>query len=118
MRKRFIALAAFVVLLTSGLLWASESSATPQQDGAFLYALGEAGIGYEDSSVAIKAGKAVCRALDAGASPQDIVRSIDQSTQLNERGASLFVAISVAAFCQQSHGDILLKRPAGTPVRL
>lgn len=116
LRHALTGLVVSMIILVTALVWAAGARATPQQDGTFLISLGEAGIRYENSSTAIAAGKGVCSALDSGESVQEIVDAIDSATQLNARGALVFVVISVGVFCQ-SHGDVVREHLKGSAVR-
>lgn len=86
-------------------LFAAPAHATPQQDGQFLYGLGEAGLAYESATTVIVLAKEVCAALLAGAAPEQIVSQLDRGTALDRRGAVMFVALSVAAYCGHRPGD-------------
>lgn len=85
---------------------------TPQQDGKFLFTLGESGIGYGDATQVIIAGHEVCNLLDAGGTIELVIDILDRTTQLGKRGALVFARISVAAYCGR-HGDALRPHRGG-----
>ena len=89
---------------------------TPQQDGKFLFALGEAGFGYESATPVIVAGHTVCELLDAGESVDQAVQTLMGNTNLTRPWALKFIAISVANFCGR-HGDALRPHKGGDAVQ-
>lgn len=103
------------ILVTSSLLctWIAHAAPeTPQQDGRFLFSLGEHGISYGDATQVIVAGHEVCNLLDAGAGIELVVSTLDRTTQLGRRGAMVFAAISIANFCGWQ-GDALRPHKGG-----
>ncbi|MDD7813718.1 DUF732 domain-containing protein [Mycobacterium sp. CSUR Q5927] len=84
--------------------------ATPQQDGIFLIAIGEAGIGYESSSVAILAAHEVCDALDAGRSFSWVIKRLTATTGLSQSAAARFATAAIHVYCGQRGSTI---RPVG-----
>lgn len=89
---------------------------TPQQDGRFLFSLGEAGFGYDSATPVIVAGHTVCELLDAGESVDQAVQTLMGSTSLTRPWALKFIAISVANFCGR-HGDALRPHKGGDAVQ-
>lgn len=92
------------------LICCPPAHATPQQDGIFLIAIGEAGIGYESSSVAIVAAHEVCTALDAGRTFAWITRRLTATTGLDQPAAARFATAAIRVYCGQ-HGNAI--RPIG-----
>lgn len=103
----------FAVLCTAIAHAAPE---TPQQDGKFLFALGQAGFGYESATPVIVAGHTVCELLDAGGTVNQAAESIMGATGLNRPWSLLFVRISIQAFCGR-HGDALRPHQGGSGQR-
>ena len=103
------------VILCAGIACAMPE--TPQQDGKFLYTLGEVGIGYGDASQVIVAGHEVCNLLDAGGTIELVVDVLDRTTQLGKRGALTFARVSVAAYCGR-HGDAIRPHRDGSATRV
>ena len=103
------------VLLCAGIACAMPE--TPQQDGKFLYTLGEVGIGYGDASMVIVAGHEVCNLLDAGGSLELVIDTLDRTTQLGKRGALTFVRVSIAAYCGR-HGDAMRPHRGGDATKV
>lgn len=103
-----IALMAVTLLIIAS----SRANATPQQDGRFLYQLGEVGITYGgDANTAIEAGHEVCQLLDNN--HLDVVIGVlEEHTQLGPLGSRVFAAISIQTYCATTHGD-LIRLPAG-----
>lgn len=99
-----------------GAAFGAKAHATPQQDGRFLYALGEVGIGYDSATTAIIAGHEVCELLDAGGSMQLVIDTLDHNTQLGPKGSLAFTRISVAVFCGR-YGDALRPHLGGNGTR-
>lgn len=112
MKRTTTAAVAAVAILAA----APPAAATPQQDGQFLYALGEVGIGYGSASAVIVAGHSVCDALDTGLPVADVVTIVDDSTGLERRGAYRFVAISIGTYCGH-HGDAIRPHDQGDGTR-
>ena len=108
------------IIITFTLLCAGIACAmpeTPQQDGKFLYTLGEVGIGYGDASMVIVAGHEVCNLLDAGGPIELIIDVLDRTTQLGKRGALTFVRVSIAAYCGR-HGDAMRPHRGGDATKV
>lgn len=103
-------------LLCAGLVHAAPPE-TPQQDGKFLFALGQAGFGYESATPVIVAGHTVCELLDAGGTVSQAAESIMGTTNLNRSWSLLFVHISIAAYCGR-HGDALRPHKGGDATRV
>lgn len=101
-------------LLCVGIAYAAPE--TPQQDGKFLFTLGESGIGYGDATQVIVAGHEVCNLLDAGGSIGLVIDTLDRTTQLGKRGALTFARISVAVYYGR-HGDALRPHRGGDATR-
>jgi hypothetical protein len=70
-------------------------------DTQFLAQLKADGITPPSSEVAIKDAHAVCKALDAGQSPQEVVSAVAQSTGLTQKGAKTFAVDAASAYCPQ-----------------
>lgn len=90
---------------------------TPQQDGRFLFTLGEVGIGYGNASQAIVAGHEVCNLLDAGGSVDMVVDVLERTTSLDRSWSMLFARISIQAYCGR-HGDALRPHKGGSGTRV
>ena len=107
------------ILVTASILCigiAHAAPETPQQDGKFLFALGEAGFGYDSATPVIIAGHTVCELLDAGESVDQAVQTLMGNTNLTRPWALKFIAISVANFCGR-HGDALRPHRGGSGQR-
>ncbi|AER47617.1 hypothetical protein DS6A_63 [Mycobacterium phage DS6A] len=78
---------------------AGPAGATPQQDGTFLYLLGEAGFGYEQAGPVIVAGHTVCQARDAGMTPYQVAHVIASNTGLTVSEGWRFAAIAAGVYC-------------------
>lgn len=101
-------------LLCAGI--ACSAPETPQQDGKFLFSLGEAGFGYDSATQVIIAGHLVCDLLDHGGTVDDVVTGLIRSTPLDRSYALKFTAISIANFCGR-HGDALRPHRGGSEVQ-
>ena len=84
---------------------AAPAAATPQQDGLFLYNLGEAGLRYESATAVIIEGKRVCSELMAGIKPSDIAARVMRDNRVDKLSAARFVIIAVAIYCGPKPGD-------------
>lgn len=113
-RRDYTTLVALTIttLTTLTILAAAIANATPQQDGRFLYQLGEVGITYGgDANTAIEAAHEVCQLLDNN--HLDVVIGVlEEHTQLGPLGSRVFAAISIQTYCATTHGD-LIRLPAG-----
>lgn len=106
------AIAVFAVFIFAAVVWAERVDATPQQDGLFLFTLGQHGLVYENASAVIALGKEVCTELQAGTSVENLTELIDAGTGLDRQGAAVFISASVSVYCQQ-RGDVTLPRRGG-----
>lgn len=100
-----------LTLLCAGIVYAAPE--TPQQDGKFLFSLGEAGFGYESATDVIIAGHLVCDLLDHGGTVNDVVVELLRNTPLDRAYALKFAAISIANYCGR-HGDALRPHRGGS----
>lgn len=103
-----------LTLLCAGIVYAAPE--TPQQDGRFLFSLGEAGFGYDSATQVIIAGHLVCDLMDHGGTVDDVVGILIRSTPLDRSFALKFTAISIANFCGR-HGDALRPHRGGSGQR-
>lgn len=94
----------------------AKAHATPQQDGRFLYALGQAGFAYESATPVIVTGHTVCDLLDAGGTIDQAAESIMGATDLTKPWSLKFVQISIQVFCGR-HGDALRPHLGGNGTR-
>jgi len=99
MRRNKILVGAAALAAAATIANAVPADATPTQDGAFLYALGEAGISYGSADAAIEGGRAVCRALDEGFTPTEVANEIHQRKRLPAAAAVDFTVAAIAAYC-------------------
>lgn len=95
----------------------SEPPETPQQDGRFLFALGQAHIGYEDATSVIVAGHSVCDLLDAGGTVDQAADVLVRNTSLDKSWSLVFVRISIQVYCGR-HGDALRPHRGGSGTRV
>lgn len=70
-------------------------------DDSFLAQLQADGITPPSAARAISDGHAVCRALDNGHSPQEVVNAVAESTGLSPKGAKTFAVDAASAYCPQ-----------------
>lgn len=104
------------ILVTFSILcaWIAHAAPeTPQQDGKFLFSLGEAGFGYESATQVIIAGHLVCDLMDHGGTVNDVVGELLRNTPLDRAYALKFTAISIANYCGR-HGDALRPHKGGS----
>lgn len=102
-------------ILCAGLAYSMPE--TPQQDGRFLFTLGEVGIGYGDATQVIIAGHEVCNLLDAGGTVDMAVDVLERNTSLNRSWSMLFAQISIAAYCGR-HGDAMRPHRGGDATKV
>ena len=102
-------------LLCAGLAYSMPE--TPQQDGRFLFTLGEVGIGYGDATQVIIAGHEVCNLLDAGGTVDMAVDVLERNTSLNRSWSMLFAQISIRSYCGR-HGDAMRPRRGGDATKV
>lgn len=101
-------------ILCAGLTHAAPE--TPQQDGKFLFALGQAGFGYGNASQVIIAGHLVCNLLDAGGTVDQAVDTLVDTTNLDRSWSYLFATISIHSYCGK-HGDAVRPHKGGDATR-
>jgi Protein of unknown function (DUF732) len=70
-------------------------------DDDFLAQLQQDGIQPPTAARAISDAHAVCKALDAGHSPQEVISAVAQATGLSTKGAKTFSVDAAAAYCPQ-----------------
>ncbi|MBV8785978.1 MAG: DUF732 domain-containing protein [Mycobacterium sp.] len=71
-------------------------------DDAFLAALNKAGITYQNSDRAIKAGQKVCDLANSGTSQLDIIRDVHElNPAFTSAKAALFVQAAASAYCPE-----------------
>jgi hypothetical protein len=70
-------------------------------DDAFLAQLQADGIQPPSAGRAVSDAHAVCKALDAGHSPQEVIGAVAQSTGLSPKGAKTFSVDAASAYCPQ-----------------
>jgi hypothetical protein len=70
-------------------------------DDAFLAQLDADGIQPPTAARAINDAHAVCRALDAGHSPQEVISAVAQATGLSAKSAKTFSVDAASAYCPQ-----------------
>jgi Protein of unknown function (DUF732) len=72
-------------------------------DQAFLVALKQAGLTYQDPDRAIAVGKTVCNLVDGGMTGVEIVKNLqDLNPGFEGDGAAKFTAIAAEAYCPKS----------------
>jgi Protein of unknown function (DUF732) len=72
-------------------------------DAAFLAALKQAGITYQDPDRAVAVGKKVCDLVDGGMAGADIVKNLQAyNPGFAGNGAAKFTAIAAEAYCPNS----------------
>jgi hypothetical protein len=91
-----------VLGVASALGLAVPAHADPNVDASFVEALTKAGISFNDSPSAIKAGKTACGLMDQGKSQLDIVQLVvQQNSDISTVSAAKFTAIAASAYCPQ-----------------
>lgn len=90
----------------AALASAGNASALTSADNAFLTTIASAGIGYDDTSVAVSNAHAVCEALDAGYAPEDIAIQLLSLNQLSVKQAATIVVASVEAYCPSHEAQL------------
>jgi len=84
----------------AALSFAGTASAS-KVDDTFLAQLQADGITPPSAARAISDAHAVCKALDAGQSPQEVVSAVATSTGLTQKGAKTFAVDAASAYCPQ-----------------
>ena len=77
------------------------------KDQAFLVALTQAGLTYQDPDRAVAVGKKVCDLVDQGMAGVDIVRNLEQyNPGFAGDGAAKFTAIAAEAYCPRAIAQV------------
>lgn len=97
-----VATLAGATLGAAALATAGTAGALSSADNAFLSDLDNAGIGYDDASVAVSNAHTVCDALDAGYAPEDIAMELLSANDLTVQQAATVVVASVEAYCPRN----------------
>jgi Protein of unknown function (DUF732) len=85
-------------------------------DAAFLAALKQAGITYQDPDRAVAVGKRVCSLADKGMTGAEIVKALqDLNPGFQGDGAAKFAAIADTAYCPQHLGEPTAQAPPPAP---
>lgn len=94
----------------AALLWSAgalvnvaPASADPT-DGAFVAALGKAGIAFGDNDAAIATAHAVCAGLDKSDQSSLLAMKLMKDTDLTLKQSSYFIGASISAYCPQYVG--------------
>jgi hypothetical protein len=91
-----------VLGVASALSLAAPAHGDPNVDASFIEALTKAGIAFNDSPSAIKAGKSACGLMDQGRSQLDVVQLVmQQNSDISTVSAAQFTAIAASAYCPQ-----------------
>jgi hypothetical protein len=97
-----VMLAGFAVVL--GV--ATPAHADPGPDASFLAALKQAGITFQDPTVAIAVGKKACELMDQGNPEAGVIKSVSSSNPgFTNDGAAQFTMIAASAYCPQHVGQ-------------
>jgi len=103
--RRFTAFAARTTLTAAALglaaLGFAGTAGATSVDDTFLSQLQADGIQPPTAARAISDAHAVCKALDAGHSPQEVISAVAQSTGLSPKGAKTFSVDAASAYCPQ-----------------
>lgn len=103
--RRFTTLAARTSLTTAALglvaLGLASTAGASSVDDTFLAQLQADGIQPPTAARAISDAHAVCKALDAGHSPKEVIGAVAQSTGLSAKGAKTFAVDAASAYCPQ-----------------
>jgi hypothetical protein len=95
-----------LMLLSVAALIATAAPANADVDGtdqAFLIALRQAGVTYQDPDRAIAVGHTVCRLVDEGMAGADLVKHLQEYNPAFEGdGAAKFTAIAASAYCPKT----------------
>ena len=85
-------------------------------DQAFLVALQQAGLTFQDPDRAIAVGKKVCDLVDGGMTGAEIVKNLqDLNPGFQGDGAAKFAAIADTAYCPQHLGEPTAQAPPPPP---
>jgi Protein of unknown function (DUF732) len=103
--RRFTTLAARTSLTTAALglvaLGLAGTADASSVDDTFLAQLQADGIQPPTAARAISDAHAICKALDAGHSPQEVIGAVAQATGLSTKGAKTFSVDAASAYCPQ-----------------
>lgn len=103
--RRFAATLAGTTLTAAALgltaLGLAGTAGASSNDAAFLAQLAADGIQPPSASAAVSEARAVCKALDQGYSPKDVVGAVAKSTGLSTGGAKTFAVDAASAYCPQ-----------------
>jgi len=85
-------------------------------DAAFLAALKQAGITYQDPDRAVEVGKKVCSLASSGMTGAEIVKNLqDLNPGFQGDGAAKFAAIAYTAYCPQDLREPTAQAPPPPP---
>jgi hypothetical protein len=100
MRLLLALLGAAVVIGLAAPAYADPPPAPNGDDGGFLAALHQAGIGYSSSDAAVASGKAVCTCLNNGESGLELVHDVKtHNPGFDMESASNFAMIAAKFYC-------------------
>ncbi|HTX95205.1 MAG TPA: DUF732 domain-containing protein [Mycobacterium sp.] len=103
--RRFTASVAGTTLTAAALGFAAlglaGTAGASSVDDAFLAQLAADGITPPSATVAVKDAHAVCKALDAGHSSQEVINAVAQATGLSAKGSKTFAVDAASAYCPQ-----------------
>ena len=93
-----------VLALTAGMMAGAGASAAPAHadstTDAFLSALNNAGVGYDDPSSAVSLGQSICPMLaQPGGSFAGVASSMSGNNGMSPQMASLFTSIAISMYC-------------------
>lgn len=95
-----LALAGFgAILAGTGIGWATDADASPDQDGQYLYAINQAGLTYQSADVAIAQGLAMCHDMELGYDAGQIVERSIRFYGLNFADSVALTAIAITVYC-------------------
>jgi hypothetical protein len=101
--------------LTAALGVATPAQADPGNAGpdvSFLAALKQAGITYQDPTVAVAVGKKACELMDQGNPQAGVIKSVSSSNPgFTADGAAQFTMIAASAYCPQHMGRQVTQAP-------
>jgi Protein of unknown function (DUF732) len=100
MKPLLVLLGAFAMIGLAGPAYADPPPAPNGDDGGFLAALHQAGIGYPDPGAAVASGKAVCTCLNNGESGLELVHDVKtHNPGFDMESASNFAMIAAKFYC-------------------
>ncbi len=103
--RRFTASVAGAALTAAALsltaLGFAGTAGASNSDDAFLAQLESDGITPPTSAAALKEAHAVCTALDAGESSQQVINEVGDATGLSAKGSKTFAIDAAVAYCPQ-----------------